>query len=131
MRRQTGFTLIELNCALAVATIGIFGVIGMHMLALDKTRSLREEAVAQRALRNEIEQLRAEPFVALAEAQGAPFRTNTPGVDRLVGARTTVSIQDRSQGNAGLKEVRAQLSWRGDNGRTILRELVTYVANKE
>lgn len=131
MRRNSGFTLIELNCALAVATVGIFGVIGMHLLAIDKAHTIREEDVVQRALSNEIEYLRAQPFAALAEVKRGPFLSRTPGIERLVGAQATVTIADRSEGNAGLKFVRARIVWRGENGRSIMRELITLIANKE
>lgn len=131
MRRNSGFTLIELNCALAVATVGIFGVIGMHLLAIDKVHAIREEDIVQRALSNEIEYLRAEPFAALEDVTRRPFLSRTPGIERLVGAKATVTITSRSGGNAGLKLVRARMVWRGENGRSIMRELVTLIANKE
>lgn len=130
MRRNRGFSLIELNCALFVVTAGIFGVLGTYQLVMDKTRALNEYALAERIVRNEIECLRALPFAALEAAENAPFRTRTPGIERLVNAAPAVAIVDRADLAPGLKEVRARIAWTGEKGRTITYELVTLIADK-
>lgn len=130
MRRNSGFSLIELNCALFVVTAGIFGVLGTYQLVMDKTRALNEYALAERIVRNEIESLRALPFAALEAAEAAPFRSQTPGLERLVNATPTLTILDRAETAPGLKEVRARLAWTGEKGRTIRYELVTLIADK-
>lgn len=130
MRRNAGFTLIELNCALFVITTGLFGVLGIYSLVIDKTNSVQEAALAERAVRNEIEMLRAQPFTALEPGEARPFQSGTPRLERLKDVRAAVAVIDRSEGNAGLKEVRARVVWRGDNGRMMTKELVTLVADK-
>ncbi len=130
MRRNHGFSLIELNCALFVVTAGIFGALGTYQLVMDKTRALNEYALAERIVRNELECLRALPFAALEAGENTPFRTQTPGMERLVHATTAVDVRDRADVAPGLKEVRARIAWTGEKGRTIDYELVTLVADR-
>ena len=125
-----GATLVELVVALAVVTVGLFGVLQSYLVAMDKTRVANEYYIATRALSNEIETLRGLPFEELADGPGQPFRSRTPELERLVQAEATVSIVDRSGATHGLKLVRAQLRWRGDNGRRIEKQLVSLIANR-
>ena len=129
-KAKAGFTLIEMTCALAVATVGLFGVLQLYSVAMSKTRTVQEYAIATRALGNEIETLRALPFDALEEGTELPFRSATAELERLVNVETTVAIAERSEDAPGLKRVRARVRWTGEHGRTISKELITLIAKK-
>jgi len=91
---------------------------------------LKEYALARSALQNEMETLRALPFAVLQEGPAQPFRSVTPGLEKLVNVKTAVSIIDRSEGGTGLKEVRVTLRWTGEHGRLIEKSLATFIADK-
>lgn len=129
-RGRTGFSLAELTCALFIITVGVFGVLQMYSIALDKTRTLKEYAVAHTALVNEIETLRALPFDQLADIENGPFQSVTPEIKRLMKVQCHVTITDRSQNNRGLKEVQTTIRWIGEHGRPIEKCLTTLIANK-
>lgn len=129
-RGRTGFSLIELTCALFIITVGVFGVFQMYSIALDKTRALKEYAVAQTALLNEIETLRSMPFDQLTDTDNGPFHSVTPEIKRLMKVQSVVTITDRSQNNRGLKEVQVTVRWIGEHGRRIEKRLTTLIANK-
>ena len=128
--RKAGFSLMEITCALFVITVGVFGALQMYSLALEKTRAVNEYAIAASVLQNEMETLRALPFEQLADGDTLPFRSATPAVEKLVKAKTSVAVRDRSEGTPGLKEVRVSVAWTGDQGRRIEKTLTTLIANK-
>ena len=129
-KRDAGFSLIELTCALFIVTLGVFGIIQMYLVGMDKTRAVNEYAVAFQALNNEIETLRALPFEAFEEGKDLPFRSETPALERLVHARGTVTVVDRTAETPGLKQVRARLRWTGEHGRIIEKHVTTLIARK-
>ena len=128
--RRAGSMLIEMSCALFVITVGIFGVLQLYSLGMSKTRTVKEYAVATRALNNEIETLRALPFDALEEGRGLPFRSVCPELEGLRNATPTVAIIDKSAETLGMKRVRVRLRWTGEHGRTIDKGLTTLIARK-
>ncbi|HIJ65943.1 MAG TPA: hypothetical protein HPP77_08315, partial [Candidatus Hydrogenedentes bacterium] len=141
-----GIALVELITAFFVLTLGLFGAIRMYHFCLDKTRAVHEAKTVMRALNNEIEHLRALPFADLENGQATSFRSETPGVEALVNASTTVAIEDYASPGAqpapvagvsdkrspmpGLKRATVRIRWTGENGRTITKELVTLIADK-
>ncbi len=128
--RRRGFSLIELTCALFVVTVGVFGALQLYTVGLTKMKTVDEYAVALRVLNNEVETLRALPFAELQPATKIPFRSHTPEGERLVNATGTVTITDRSEGGARLREVFVRLRWTGEYGRTIDKSLTTLIAEK-
>ncbi len=130
-RQRSGFMLIELSAALFVATVGVFGALHLYMLSLDRIRAISEYETALCVLNNEVETLRAAPYDGLAIGEGLPFRSETPGVERLHLAETTVRIEDIGDGALELKRVVARVRWIGEHGRRIEKELVTFITRKE
>ena len=126
-----GAMLLELVCALFIVTMGLFGIMQMYLVAMDKTRGINEYAIASTALNNEIETLRAMPFDDLVVGERLPFLSETPSVEMLADAKGSVVIRDRRGETAGLKEARVALRWRGEHGRVIEKSFVTMIASKE
>mgnify|MGYP001496035593 CR=1 FL=1 len=132
-RRQpprAGFSLFELTCALFVITTGIFGVIQLYTLGLDKTKAANEYAIARTAIDNEIETLRALPFDELKNGRTESFRSRTPALEKLVNAKGIVVITDRTGDTRGLKQVEVILRWKGEYGRLIEKSMTTLISKK-
>lgn len=129
-RREAGFTLLELTCAAFVLTFGVMAVLQLHLTAMQKARVVQENAVADEALQNEIETLRAQPFDSLANGESLPFQSVTPALERLPKAAASVSIADADSSVPGLKRVYAQVRWTGENGRLIERRAETLIARR-
>ena len=128
-RMTTGASLIELSCAIFLVTTGMFGGIHLYIQSLDRMREVNEYEAALCALSNELETLRALPYNSLAPGQDLPFRSDTPGLDklRLAWARVTVIEMDGS--STGLKQVAASVRWVGAGGRIIEKALITLIAD--
>jgi Tfp pilus assembly protein PilV len=126
---QRGSFLLEVTCAVFIITFGVMGVLQGHMVVWDKTKALQENAIAERALQNEMEYRRAQSFDALQNAEAAAFLSNTPELEKLHAAKAVVIIGDA--GVPGLKEVTLRLRWRGEHGRLIEKSLSTLMARKD
>jgi type II secretory pathway pseudopilin PulG len=126
-----GFLMIELVAALAVLTIGLLGVVQTYHFGMDKIRTMRESAIALRAVQNEIETLRALPFANLVDVENGPFVSQTPDLEQLVKATPALTIRPYSDPRLRLKEVAACVRWVGDNGRIMQRAATTLMADKE
>ncbi len=131
LRQNAGATLLELVCALFIVTTALFGLLQMYTVAFDKSKAVNEYAIAARAINNEMETLRAQPFAALAAGEGLAFVSETPALERLLQAEGEVRIVDRSEGTLGLREISVRVRWRGENGRLIEKQAVTLIANRE
>jgi len=128
---QAGVSLLELIAALFVFTIGLLGSLKMYDVTIDNVRAMREADIAVCALQNEMETLRAMPFESLTERAGAPFVSRTPDMDQLVQVTPTVEVRPYGDPVLALKEVRASVRWRGDNGRVIEKTLTTLIGKRE
>lgn len=128
---RSGFALLELTTALFIVTVGVFGIIHLHTRGLDKLRVISEYDTALCALNNEIEYLRALPYETLEQGARLPFRSTTPGIERLHRAETFVCIEDAGVGPVSLKRATARIRWTGEHGRGIEKHLVTLIAPKE
>lgn len=123
---DTGFTLLELTCALFVITVAGFGAIQLYTLGLDKIAEMREFDVASEVLRNEIEVLRARPFASLED--GMALQSSTPAMESLHRPEMKVAVAPGAV--PGLKEVTVSLHWQSRHGRFIERSLATRIAAK-
>ena len=128
---DAGVSLLELIAALFVFTIGLLGSLKMYDVTIDKVRAMREADIAVCALQNEMETMRAMPFESLTERAGAPFVSHTPDMDQLVQVTPTVDVRPYGDPVLALKEVRASVRWRGDNGRVIEKTLTTLIGKRE
>jgi len=59
--RNSGFSLIELTCAMFIISLGLFAVVHVYLQGIEKMRAIDEYETALCALNNEIETLRALP----------------------------------------------------------------------
>jgi Tfp pilus assembly protein PilV len=128
---RAGFSMIELVTALFVLTLGLFGTVQTYHVAMDKIRAARENAIAVRAIQNEVEVLRSMPFGELTDKANAPFSRPAPELDALVRATPEVSISPYGDAALRLKEVTVSVRWSGDNGRMITKAVTTLIADKE
>lgn len=126
-RRNAGLSLVETITAFVVAVAAISAALHGHMRVMDAMRAMREDNLAREALINELETLRSLPFPELETGAALPFRSGTGALAPLHEARATVSILPADL--PGLVEVRVQVVWIGDRGRTITRSLTTRFAD--
>jgi len=126
-----GFSLVELITAIAVLSIGMLGTIQAYHFGIDKMRTLRESAVASRAVQDQIETLRSRPFAALEDCDRAAFVDLKPDLAGLVNATPTLTIRPYTDSALRLKQVAASVRWTGENGRTMERSATTLIADKE
>ncbi|MCP4645744.1 MAG: hypothetical protein GY851_35190 [bacterium] len=127
---RAGVSLLEMVTAIFVLTVGVLGVVQMFHYGIDKTHTVHEANLATRALRNEIETLRAVPFRELTDTENAPFRSVTPELAKLMNATPAVTIESDPGGTLGLKQITVSLAWTGEHGRTVRKQLVTLVADR-
>ncbi len=66
MRKQQGFTLIEVMIALVVLLVGMLGVMTMQYYAVSGNTSSREMRIATNLTQEFVEQLKATPYADLA-----------------------------------------------------------------
>jgi prepilin-type N-terminal cleavage/methylation domain-containing protein len=128
-RSRQGFTLVELMAAFAVLAVGLLGTVSLFYFGIDKMKAGRETSAALRALRNEMEHLRAQPFEALEPGTREAFASGEGDLANLPGAKPAVSIEaypDRPE----LRKVTLRLEWTGENGRRVSKSLTTLIADK-
>ena len=130
-KKQRGFSLIELNCALFIIIFGLFGMMQIYLVSIDKMRVNQEEILALRVLENELEGLRAMPFDALVVGEGRAFEQEIPAAYALVKATGSTRITIYPEGGGRLKEVTVLLRWVGDNGRIRHKALTSLLADRE
>lgn len=121
-----GSSLIELTCAIFVISVGLFGVIHIYMRGIEKMQAINEYEAVLCALNNELETLRALPWETLKPGNDLPFRSETPGLERLHLAETRTFI-NLEQNYTGLKRVTVRIRWIGEHGRRIEKELTTLI----
>ncbi|MCC6154634.1 MAG: hypothetical protein IT367_12785 [Candidatus Hydrogenedentes bacterium] len=124
---REGFSLIEITAALFILIVGLFGVFQLFHFGLGKLRVIDESAIAQQAVQNELETLRAMPFAQLQDGEHA-FVTQDPALDSLVKANGTITIA--SAEISGLKRVDIALRWVTQNGRVAERSVTTLIGDK-
>lgn len=126
-----GYSLVELMAAVAVFSVGMLGIVQGYHFGFDKIRTMREAAVATRAVQDQIERLRGMPFDALTPRENAGFVEPAPDLSSLVNAKPVLSIVPYTESALGLKEVRVSVRWSGDNGRTMERAATTLITDKD
>jgi hypothetical protein len=123
-KRNQGFSLLELTCAIFVVTVAGFGSIQLYSIGMDKIVMMQEYDVATVQLRNEVERLRSLPFDALVDGMaGAPPSAT---LETLHDPVLAIKTSERAP---GLREVVVTLTWQSRGGRAITRELTTLIAD--
>lgn len=126
-RSNAGLTLIETTTAFAIAIMGVFGAMQLHLRAMDTVRTLHQDNLAQQALMNELETLKATPFDQLTPTTARKFSSDTAFIEPLHLHETQTTI--RAADTPGLVQVTATIIWRGEKGRRIERSLTTLLTN--
>ncbi len=119
--RQRGFTLLELLITLSVTTIGLIGLLALHVSVARGNdgagRSNEANAIGNRT----IEELRAMRLVDMMTVLGSP----TPPIDTTglgtVAGRNNVTYNRRVKVTAvtpALYRIRVEISWTDDSAAT-------------
>lgn len=124
--RESGFTLLELTCALFVITVAGFGAIQLYSVGIGQIMVMREYDAAAAVLRSEMETLRARPFTEVTD--GMAFMAPVPE-EVLHAPETSVAVSPGPV--AGLKDVTVSLRWQSRHGRWITRSLATRIAARD
>jgi prepilin-type N-terminal cleavage/methylation domain-containing protein len=111
MKRQAGFSLIEVLAAVLVLTVVILTTIAVFTERQNRLRTANETVLTSQALANEAEVRRRQPFAQL-ETQSPTFVTDTSLLAPLGPFTTAVTIDAKS---AVRKDVTLSIRWR--NGR--------------
>jgi prepilin-type N-terminal cleavage/methylation domain-containing protein len=123
-RRQRGFTLLELLITLSVTTIGLIGLLSLHLSVTRGNDGASRSADAQQLGVSEIEALRAMSLSAMMTAlTGSPvlLLPTVPRVRAVVGrsGRTftvTTTVSALPSASANLLKIRTVVSWTDDGG---------------
>jgi Tfp pilus assembly protein PilV len=130
-RDRRGASLIELVAAFFVLTLGLLGAVETFHFGTDKLKATRDAAIAERAVQNQVEALRAMPFAELKDCENAPFNAESElDFGRLVKAAPPLTIRSNADG-LRMKEVAVAVQWVGENGRKFERKAATLIADKE
>ncbi len=125
MRRQKGFTLVEvmISAAIGLLVISSIGIVldnGILMSTDD-----RSQIYALSALEEEIETLRRTSFDTLV-GYGATSTFTNAQVAKLTSGTGTRSVAAGL--GSDMKKVTLTVQWRSRNGRTISEKLTTYIS---
>lgn len=127
---RRGMAMLEIIASLAVLTIGLLGAVHLYFFGLDRMQTLGEGEQAMRAVRNELETMRAMPWEELSTRDGAPFLEADRDLAALPGATSRVTVRDRPEAQSLLREVTASVTWRGEHGRSITKRATTCIARR-
>ncbi|HET9625734.1 MAG TPA: prepilin-type N-terminal cleavage/methylation domain-containing protein [Kofleriaceae bacterium] len=128
MRRgERGFTLLELLITLSVTTIGLVGLLALHLSIARGNDGASRSADAQQLAASEIEALRALPIAGtnslMTALSGSPLLAlPTPQRTRTAIGRTGMSFTIKTKATAivgassSLIKIRTEVSWTEDGG---------------
>jgi prepilin-type N-terminal cleavage/methylation domain-containing protein len=105
VKRQRGFTLVELLVALALSMVGLLGLLALQMLAIRSNATSRGYAEATALAQERVEVLQTTPYAALITVAEPPMGAN-PGSTQTLYTRTT-TVTD----NVINKTIRVQVTW--------------------
>lgn len=115
MRRQGGFSLVELLFALLILTIVILTTLAVFTERTRRLRMASETILAWQVLSNEAEVERRIDFASLAPQ--ASFITDTSLLGPLGAYTTNIAVQSPQP---GIKNVTMLISWQGGKRRAAL-----------
>jgi hypothetical protein len=106
--------LIELQAAIAVLVLGLMGLSGAMVLAMQNQASSRERLLVSRALSRRLEEIGETPLEQIAATYDGT-RFYIPGVQRTNSIAPVGEIQVAVR-DPRLVEVTITATWSGDNG---------------
>jgi prepilin-type N-terminal cleavage/methylation domain-containing protein len=121
MRSQRGFTLLELLITLSVTTIGLIGLLSLHLSIARGNDGASRSAEAQQVGATELEALRAmRPTDMMAALTGNPFATPpVVAAPKTAAGRAGMTYRvsrfvDQVGGSGSLWRIRVETSWTDD-----------------
>ena len=115
MKRQRGFSLIELLFALVVLTIVITTSLAIFVERTNRSRTASELILAYQALSNETEVIRRVSYGSL-DTLTDDFVTDTTILQPLAPFTTEVDV---TLHRPGIKHVRMTIRWRAQSAATV------------
>jgi type IV pilus assembly protein PilV len=120
VRRQDGFTLIELMIALTVLVIGLLGVLGIIMVSLKNSSFSRHGTEAAILAEDKLEELRTQTGLASGTEASLDARGTITSDGIYTRAWTVTDVTDPTLGN--FQQIEVQVSW--NEGETGTRQIV-------
>ena len=77
MRRQRGFSIIELMISVVIMSIGVLGMVGLQMIAMQQNRSAMMQGEATLLANDILDRIRANPGTTYSSDLDATFTTTT------------------------------------------------------
>jgi prepilin-type N-terminal cleavage/methylation domain-containing protein len=114
VKRERGFTLVELLIALALSMIGLLGLMALQISAIKGNASSRNFAEATALAQEKLEKLQVVPYANVAASTETALGAN-PASTQTPYTRTVTIISD----NGTTKVIEVEVSWPDE-----------YVANK-
>lgn len=120
MRREKGFTLIEIIIALAILTLLISGVVTLFFNLIVANKESQYHSQAYKILDSKIEELRGAPFDALIN------KTDT--ISELPQGQLLITADNNIDGvpQTNIKKVTLELSWKFKRNQNL--KLETYIS---
>jgi len=124
VRRERGFTLLELLITLSVTTIGLVGLLSLHLSVARGNDGAGRSAEAQQICASQLEQLRALRLGALMSALtgSAVVTLPTPPETHVVQGRNllpftvTSTVTGLTSASTSLIKIRVVTAWAEDGG---------------
>jgi prepilin-type N-terminal cleavage/methylation domain-containing protein len=141
-RAQRGFTLIECLVAIVILGLGIVGVVGCFTAALLSNQKASNIQLATSLAQSVIENMRSYGFGSITyDNFPASIDKNTISdnkdisdlaeqLGRLHSGRATTTITNNYNGDARLKQVAVEISWRSINNSHPTVRLESVISNR-
>ena len=123
---KSGFTLIEVLCALFLVSGAIMGTLSVFVDGSNFITELRLHAVALNAANEKLEMIRGMPFDAILVL---PSNFIANGFNELDEPTGTI-ILDNIYGSNDIRRITVSVSWNSPRGRILNRTLVTFMTRK-
>lgn len=130
LRRDSGMSMLEMTAALFVFSVGLMAAFQTFHYTLARMRVLKENAIATRAIQNEIEAIRGGARISLTPGE-LDFTDSGADLDHLKDAKATINVRPYEGGMQGLFVLEARVEWIGDQARPMENSVTTLMRNRE
>lgn len=136
MKRQSssGFGLVEVMLAVAIATISFCGIYVMSIQSIRILQMAKNESCSLQVAQHELEKIRGASWAQILTKGQSYYitRTEAPALAELPGSSAKVEVDYFPGGNVNndLRAVTVYVSWVDPNGLTVTNAVTTLVARK-